>query len=208
MFESSTTQPKTLDLLQTWAARLWQCNACVRVRLCFEKLKMKLTTKSGSSTYDVGGTSGAMENFTKILYTVPQKDLGISLIWISAIITWFYHFCYCQEGSILSRINLKTMEFWEYCFSECPSSNREHSEKQYCQNAMVFKQGAFSPRMPWFREYPKIGIIWPFSQNYHRLPKVPMVQPEIDITWQFDQNYHQLPEVQPKIDTPRRKNNS
>ena len=25
-----------------------------------------------------------------------------------------------------------------------------HSEKQYTQNAMVFKQGAFSPRMPWF----------------------------------------------------------
>ena len=42
------------------------------------------------------------------------------------------------------------MAFWEYYFSECPSSNRGHSEKQYSHNAMVFKQGGILPIMPWF----------------------------------------------------------
>ena len=45
---------------------------------------------------------------------------------------------------------MKTMAFWEYYFSECPSSNRGHSEKQYSHNAMVFKQGGILPIMPWF----------------------------------------------------------
>ena len=39
---------------------------------------------------------------------------------------------------------------------------------------------------------PKIGIIWSFSQNYHQLPEVPLVQPKIGITWSCSQNYYQL----------------
>ena len=42
------------------------------------------------------------------------------------------------------------MAFWEFCFSECPSSNKGHSGKQYSQNAVVSEQGGILPRMPWF----------------------------------------------------------
>ena len=42
------------------------------------------------------------------------------------------------------------MAFWEDCFSECPSSNKGHSGKQYSQNAVVSEQGGILPRMPWF----------------------------------------------------------
>ena len=36
-------------------------------------------------------------------------------------------------------------------------------------------------------DYPKIGNIWSFSQNYYQLPKVPLVQPKIGLIWSFSQ---------------------
>ena len=94
-----------------------------------------------------------------IFSRIPRKKVEFR-----PIINWFYHFYYCWEGSILSRINLKTMAFWEYCFSECPLfkqgafwktvlpechgfRTRGHS----AQNAMVSKQGAFCPECRGFR---------------------------------------------------------
>ena len=42
----------------------------------------------------------------------------------------------------------------------------------------------------------KMGIIWSFSQDYHKLSKYPYIQQK-NIHWSFSQNYHKLPEVPP-----------
>ena len=59
-------------------------------------------------------------------------------------------------AGIDSRIGFKHFLTLHECDSDFDSNlcliclKRGYSEKQYTQNAMVFKQGAFSPRMPWF----------------------------------------------------------
>ena len=44
-------------------------------------------------------------------------------------------------------------------------------------------------------DHTRLAIIWPYSQNYHQLPKVPQWHPKIGIIWSFFQKHQQLPHV-------------